>query len=49
MPEAIVITPVKDSLDTVKLTVEALIKTNADIAYYVYNDFSQPVTKEFFR
>lgn len=47
MPEAIVITPVKDSLDTTKLTVEALMKTNADIAYYVYNDFSKPETKEF--
>ena len=47
MPEAIVITPVKDSLHTTKLTVEALINTEADIEYYVYNDFSEPVTKIF--
>ena len=47
MVEAIVITPVKDSLDTTKLTVEAVVKTEADIAYYVYNDFSKPATKKF--
>ena len=47
MLEAIVITPVKDSLDTTKLTVEALVKTEANIEYYVYNDFSQPAMKEF--
>ena len=47
MPEAIIITPVKDSLDTTKLTVEALAQTNADIQYYVFNDFSQPETKNF--
>lgn len=47
MPEAIVITPVKDSLDTTKLTVEALMKTEADIEYHVFNDFSKPETKEF--
>lgn len=47
MPEAIVITPVKDSLDTIKLTIEALMQSNADIEYYVYNDFSKPETKEF--
>lgn len=47
MPEAIVITPVKDSLGTTKLTVEALMKTNAAIEYYVYNDFSKPETKDY--
>ena len=47
MPEAIVITPVKDSLETTKITVEALVKTKADIQYYVFNDFSQPETKSF--
>lgn len=47
MPEAIVITPVKNSLDTTKLTVEALMKTNADIEYYVYNDFSESETKKY--
>ena len=47
MPGAIVITPVKDSLHTTRLTVEALVKTKADIKYYVFNDFSQPETKSF--
>ena len=47
MPEAIVITPVKNSLDTTKLTIEAIVKTEADIEYYVYNDFSEPETKNF--
>ena len=47
MLEAIIITPVKDSLDTTKLTVEALVKTKANIDYYVFNDFSQPETKAF--
>lgn len=47
MLEAIVITPVKDSLDTTKLTVEALVKTEGNIEYYVYNDFSQLETKKF--
>lgn len=47
MPEAIIITPVKDSLETTKLTVEALVKSKADVEYYVFNDFSQPETKAF--
>lgn len=47
MPDAIVITPVKDSLDTTKLTVEAVTKTKANIEYYVFNDFSQNETKDF--
>ena len=45
MLDAIIITPVKDSLQTVRLTVEALAKTKANVEYYVYNDFSQPATK----
>lgn len=47
MPEAIVITPVKDSLKTTKLTIRAILKTKADIEYYVFNDFSQPETKRY--
>lgn len=47
MIEAIVITPVKDSLETTKQTVEALVKTKANIEYYVFNDFSEPETKRF--
>ena len=45
MPEAIIITPVKDSLDTTKLTIEAISKTKGNFEYFVYNDFSQPQTK----
>ena len=47
MTEAIIITPVKDSLETTKLTIEALVKTKAIIDYYVFNDFSQPDTKAY--
>lgn len=45
MPEAIIITPVKDSLETTKLTLQAVVKTKLDVEYYVFNDFSQPETK----
>ncbi len=47
MPEAIIITPVKDSLETTKLTIEAISKTEGDFEYFVFNDFSQPPTKKF--
>ena len=47
MPEAIIITPVKDSLETTKLTIEAISKTEGDFEYFVFNDFSQPQTKKF--
>ena len=47
MIEAIIITPVKDSLDTTRLTVEALVKTKADIDYYVFNDFFNIILVEF--
>lgn len=40
MPEAIVITPVKDSIDTTLRTIEAISKSKADFEYYVFNDFS---------
>ncbi len=47
MPEAIVIIPVKDSLNTTKLTLQALAKTIADVELYVFNDFSQQETKSY--
>ena len=47
MPEAIIITPVKDSLNTTKLTIKAISESNADFEYYIFNDFSQPETKAF--
>lgn len=47
MPEAIIITPVKDSLDTTRQTIKAISKANGDFEYYVFNDFSQAKTKEY--
>lgn len=47
MPEAIIITPVKDSLETTKLTIKAISETPGEFEYYVFNDFSQPETKSF--
>lgn len=47
MPEAIIIIPVKDSLNTTKLTLQALAKTEANVEIYVFNDFSQPETKNY--
>lgn len=45
MSEAIVITPVKDSPDTTLRTIEAVSFSKGNFDYYVYNDFSQPRTK----
>lgn len=47
MPEAIIITPVKDSLETTKLTISAIAKAKGDFEYYIFNDFSQTETKDF--
>ncbi len=47
MPEAIIITPVKDSLETTKLTIEAIAANKGEFEYYVFNDFSQPETKNY--
>lgn len=47
MPKAILITPVKDSLETTKLTIEAISKAEGDFEYYIFNDFSKPETKTF--
>lgn len=46
MSEAIVITPVKDSPDTTLKTIETVCNSDCDIEYFVYNDFSQPETKQ---
>jgi len=40
MPEAIVITPVKDSLDTTLQTISAISQSNGNFDYVVFNDFS---------
>lgn len=47
MPEAIIITPVKDSLITTNLTINAISEAKGNFEYYVFNDFSQPETKQF--
>lgn len=40
MPEAIVITPVKDSLDTTLQTISAISKASGNFNHVVFNDFS---------
>lgn len=45
MPEAIVITPVKDSPETTQQTIDAICQSEADIEYFVYNDFSEQHTR----
>ncbi len=47
MSEAIIITPVKDSLGTTKRTIEAISKVDGDFEYFVFNDFSKPETKTY--
>ncbi len=47
MSKAIVITPVKDSVETTKKTIEAVHQSNVDIDYYIFDDFSQPETRSF--
>lgn len=45
MPEAIVITPVKDSPSTTLTTIEAICSSDCNIDFIVFNDFSQEETK----
>ena len=47
MPEAIIITPVKDSLETTRQTIKAICETKGDLEYFVFNDFSKTETKEY--
>ena len=47
MPEAIIITPVKDSLNTCKRAVDAIVRANGDFEYIVFDDFSRPETKNY--
>uniref|UniRef100_UPI003217C3F9 glycosyltransferase n=1 Tax=uncultured Draconibacterium sp. TaxID=1573823 RepID=UPI003217C3F9 len=47
MSEAIIITPVKDSLETTKRTIEAIAKADGNFEYYVFNDFSSAATKNY--
>jgi hypothetical protein len=45
--KAIVITPVKDSPETVRKTISAVSEAHGDFDYYIYNDFSNIETKDF--
>lgn len=47
MTEALIITPVKDSLDTCKQTIEAICNSTGNFDYIVFNDFSQEATKNY--
>ncbi|WP_346856791.1 glycosyltransferase [uncultured Draconibacterium sp.] len=47
MLDAIIITPVKDSLETTKQTIEAICNADGNFEYYVFNDFSQTETKNY--
>lgn len=47
MSEALIITPVKNSLQTVTQTVEAISKLNGNFEYFVFNDFSETETKQY--
>lgn len=46
MPEAIVITPVKDSIENTMETIMAIHTGQIPVKHLVYNDFSLPSTKE---
>ncbi|HKI87571.1 MAG TPA: glycosyltransferase [Draconibacterium sp.] len=47
MSEAIIITPVKDSIETTRLTVDAISKARGNFEYYVFNDFSGQDTRQY--
>jgi hypothetical protein len=47
MPEALVITPVKDSLKTTIQTILSVFNASGDFKYTIYNDFSDEETKQF--
>lgn len=47
MSEAIIITPVKDSLETTKLTIRAISQAKGNFSYYVFNDFSGQETTDY--
>ena len=44
MYEALVITPVKDSLKTTTETIQSIKKSNGNFFYYIFNDFSTEET-----
>ncbi|MBN1819106.1 MAG: glycosyltransferase family 2 protein [Prolixibacteraceae bacterium] len=47
MPEALIITPVKDSITTTEKTIRSVHSSLGDFLYVIYNDFSNSETKYF--
>ncbi len=45
--EAIVVTPVKDSLETTRRTLEAVAKESGNFRYVVFDDFSEAPTRNY--
>ena len=45
--EVLVITPVKDSLETTQKTIEAVCRSVGEFHYLVFNDFSQKETRAY--
>ncbi len=45
--KALIITPVKDSLETTKMTILAVSKAKGDFLYLIFNDFSSKETKQY--
>ncbi len=46
MYDALVITPVKDSLKTTTETIQSIKKSKGNFFYYIFNDFSSPETTD---
>ena len=46
MSEAIIITPVKNSIGTTLKTIEAIYESDVEFDYYIFNDFSRPESKD---
>ena len=45
MAEVIIVTPVKDSMQTTLQTIESIHKSDVNLYHYVFNDFSSPQSK----
>lgn len=49
MPETIIITPVKDSLETTKQTIKAVAEAEGNFEYFVFDDFSGTETSTYLK
>ncbi|MGV8096792.1 MAG: hypothetical protein AB2L24_33470 [Mangrovibacterium sp.] len=47
MPDLLVVTPVKDSIDTTLQTIRAIHEADGDHRYLVFNDFSSAENKAY--